>query len=378
MSGTAPPTAPTDPPPPPERTWKTTFARLRVGDLQPAHEYARSVRGGWVDTLREEWDDLRMGVFTVSRRADGRDYLIAGRHRTISLLDADRDDDLVDCHVYLGLTLKQEATLFHALDMQRLRHSAGDQVPALRLMDDPRTLAIDRILATIGPPEKPLHLDLLTQRGSHDQRAIGAVAALQTCYDLAGPALLEQGLRIIYDSWIDPPAPMVTPMVRPYTAEAIRAVVGVVARYCRPDVDPPLDPADLVKALRIVTPTGFKAQLLRKKASLMDNQEGQGERTLLLTLVDIYNSYLRSQRRSKRQIDAGLIMIRVPWWHTEQPDAGARAAPASVRSYNKTKRRRRAEDRERREAQDRVRREKTPPGDGFEPDADARAARPTD
>lgn len=378
---TAPPAAPAEPAQP-MRSWHTEFARLRVGDLIPAHEYARSVRGGWVDTLHDEWDDLRMGAMTVSRRADGKHYLIAGRHRSLALHDADRDDEVVDCHVYVGLTLKQEAILFHALDMERLRHSAGDQVPALRLMDDPRTLAIDRILAGIGPPDDPLRLDLLGRKGSHSAKAIGAVSALQTCYDMAGPLVLERGLRIIYDSWIDPPAPLTTPPVKAYSAEAIRAVVGVVARYCRPDVNPRLDEAELVEALRIVTPAGFKANLLRKKASLMDNQAGQGERTLLLTLVDIYNAYLRSKRRGRDQIDVGLIMLRVPWWHTGQTDAGERARPASSKAYNRTKRRNRAEERARREAQDRVRREKTPPsgatGEGFEPDSDARAARPTD
>jgi len=373
MSVAAPPAPPSAPG---GRNWSTGFDRLPLTGLHIAHEYARPLRPGWVDQLRKEWDDLQAGPLIVSLRPDRRYYIIAGGHRYSGLWskldEQQRKETYVDCYIYVGLTLKQEAIIFHSLDTQRLQHSAGDQVPAQRLMDDRRILDIDRILATIPAPgaADPLFIDLLPRRGDHNVKAIGAISALQRCYDMAGPVDFERALRVIYDAWIDPPAPIATPQVRPYTAESLRAVTGVVARFCRPDVRPyPVVVEDLVDALRIVTPTGFKATVLQERAKSMNAQAGQGERTLMLALLGVYNAHLRSKRQGRRQVDLGLVMTRVPWYHSETPEAPPRNQTASQRAHNEEKRRRRAEERKRRAAQEAINRAQQAPGGSTGPQA---------
>ena len=351
----ATPGAPVPPPPPVEvatggggeaPTWAMHYAELPLLALREAPEYARHVREHWVDTLQQDWDDLRATVLFVSLRANGNHYIIGGRHRGRALRQRLEQGKVpggtARCLVYTGLTLKEEAIIFHSMDTDRITHSAGDQVPALRLMEYPRTLHIDAILKGLG-----LELDHLARSGSHSPTIVGAVAALQQCYDLAGPDRMRHGLWVIREAWVTPgrvpDLPQGTARVKPFTADAIRAVVGCLIRYDHPDVEPRLDVKALIASLRRVGPEGFKHGLAAERAANFAHTAA-GERAGMRAVVMIYN-----HRRAKdRQLDIDLVLRRVNWWN---PDPENRAGAASARSTRAYRRRQRERARTARDAQ---------------------------
>src|SRR5690606_35126480 len=80
---------------------------------QRAHKVQHS------EKIAESFDQDKVGVITVSRRSDNTNAVIDGQHRTHSLKMVGKGDVPVECHVYHGLTLREEAELFLGLNNVR-------------------------------------------------------------------------------------------------------------------------------------------------------------------------------------------------------------------------------------------------------------------
>lgn len=73
----------------------------------------RPVDTGWVDRkVREGFEPSRIGVPIVSHRADGTYVWLDGQHRGELIRRAGWADQKIQCRVFTGLTLAQEASLF--------------------------------------------------------------------------------------------------------------------------------------------------------------------------------------------------------------------------------------------------------------------------
>lgn len=359
MSG-APTTPATDDAPPEEPTWDMRLEKLTVNQMQEAEEYSRANRPYWVNSLANRWSDLKAHVVTLSERADGHLFIIAGLHRYLALNKRGDKERLIHCLIYRGLTLEQEAELFHSLDTERLTHTAGDQVPAQRILRDPRILHIDKILGNLG-----LHLDLLPRRGSHNPRAVGAVHAVQVAYDMGGPEILTQSMYVIREAWVTVPPPPDQRNIRPFGGDVIKAIVGVLIRYLRPDSEVSLSTTTLIKALSRIGPRGFQSEMLLQKAEAFRNKD-VAERAGMWTVVTVYNR----NRPKDQKLDPDLVLRRVPWYRDEEGHA-----PRAPRATTRASREERNRNRRRRTTGPTVP-PSAPSGDSYEPPSDQQAAKP--
>lgn len=107
---------PVTPPPPARRSFdggKYTkgFEELFAADLKVDVDVQRALDPKWADQLEATWDPKKVGIIMVSRRDTGACYIINGHHRTVVSLRKD-PSAIMDCEVFEGLSIEEEADLF--------------------------------------------------------------------------------------------------------------------------------------------------------------------------------------------------------------------------------------------------------------------------
>ena len=124
--------------------------------------------------IAQEFDPDYVGVIHVSERLDGRKYIVDGQHRVGAMRILGWADQRVECKLYRGLTLAEEAKLFGKLNdfVRVLRFDAFMARITAREAD---AVAIDEIVRGCGlrwhrvaPPDS--------------ENCINCVAALESVY----------------------------------------------------------------------------------------------------------------------------------------------------------------------------------------------------
>lgn len=115
--------------------------------------YQRGVNGmpanmKHVRELSERWDEYLGGVLVVNERPDGTLALIDGSHRRSALLMRGEKEYL--CSVYKGLTVQQEAQIFHDLNKHRLGLKPHHSYNALLIAQDPIAISVETVLKEQG------------------------------------------------------------------------------------------------------------------------------------------------------------------------------------------------------------------------------------
>ena len=151
----------------------------------------------WVDARTNSFDPDKLGVPIVSERADGTYAVLDGQNRLELCRRVGWGDQLIECRVFRGLTLAQEARLF-------LGHNDSRQVGSFHKFaaritaGDPDAVAISAIVAKAG-------WELSYFVG---ERKIAAVAALESIWKNTRPdptgyrgATLAATLAIATEAW---------------------------------------------------------------------------------------------------------------------------------------------------------------------------------
>jgi len=181
---------------------------VTVADLHVDEATQRELRPGWAAQIAADFDPDRFTPPLVSLRA-GTHYVIDGQHRIEAMRLMGWEQQQVQCWVYEGLSLADEADLFlwhnnrravQSFDKFRIAVAAERQVES----------DINRIVLANG---------LKVQAGGGDG-AISAVGALGAVYKL-GPKVLGMTLRILRDSYGD----------AGLRGELIQGIGLMVARY---------------------------------------------------------------------------------------------------------------------------------------------------
>lgn len=156
----------------------------------------RPVDFAWVEKKTAEgFDPNKLGVPIVSRRTDGTYVWLDGQHRGELMRRSGWADQKIQCRVFAGLTLAQEAELF-------LGHNDNRQVKPLHKFlarvtaGDPDAVAITRIAENRG----------WKVQESGAANGISAVKALESVYlldkdDLHPGALLQVTLTVVTEAW---------------------------------------------------------------------------------------------------------------------------------------------------------------------------------
>lgn len=153
----------------------------------------RPVDRSWVARkLRDGFDPERIGVPTVSARADGSFVWLDGQNRGALCMAADQGAVKITTMVHRGLTLSQEAKLFLGLNDNR-RVAPIYKFLAQVTAGLPEALEITRIAADSGWS--------VSDAGGPSN--IAAVAALTSIYRSSDPSgtTLETVLYIVSEAW---------------------------------------------------------------------------------------------------------------------------------------------------------------------------------
>jgi hypothetical protein len=217
------------------------IAAIRAGDLAVDHSYQRELDAARVRQMVETWDPTMLGVLDVSDRGEvttPRYWIVNGQHRHATAVRADpRGNDVpLVCNVHRGLTVEEEAALFHELDATTRRLTSWDRWHARRRAGDPVVADIERIVAARGMRVSPGRLD----------GYIGAAGALEHLHSIGGPQLVAATLDALTASYSDSYAAYQAPIV---------SGVGLLLHYY-----PDIDPDRLDTALTKSTPNQLRAQ----------------------------------------------------------------------------------------------------------------------
>jgi len=150
-----------------------------------------------VSKLETSWDIMKAGVLIVSEREDGTKVLLDGMHRHSAGVRYD-PAIVFDCLVWTGLTRKQEAEMFMALNKERL---------AVRQYDLFKIGLIAELPWAITMNEQALHRRLKFGI-SPSTNTIAAVAACHRIVDKdkrklepGEMGLLEETLMVVEMAW---------------------------------------------------------------------------------------------------------------------------------------------------------------------------------
>lgn len=101
------------------------------------------------EKINSDFDETALGMFTISRRADGTHHIVDGQHRHGVVILRGEDTRLLHCEVHANLTHQQEARLF------RLRNNAQPVSVLERFLvrveeEEPIATAISQVLGERG------------------------------------------------------------------------------------------------------------------------------------------------------------------------------------------------------------------------------------
>lgn len=229
----------------------------------------------WVEKkLREGFDPDGIGVPIVSHRGDNTYVWLDGQNRGELMKRAGWGDQKIQCRVFYGLDLAQEASLF-------LVHNDNRRVqPIYKFLakvtaGDPASVAATRITESLG-------WKISDQSGD---RCIAAVVALEKIYlsdhtdETPGGKVLELTLRVITEAW-------------GYKSEAVdgRILQGIGAVFSR--FGDSVDRAVMVKKLAEF-PAGASG-VLGKGRGMQQFQGGTVAHCIAEVVVNAYNARRRS------------------------------------------------------------------------------------
>jgi hypothetical protein len=129
---------------------RSTWRWVAFDALHIDPKYQRNLRKSRAIRMAHEWDAEDSGVLVVSKRKDGRYYIIDGQHRWAALSLIENRPPRLYCEVFEGLTPEEEAKKFHDLDNKRANLTAGASFKALAAANDPEAVEIIKTVHSVG------------------------------------------------------------------------------------------------------------------------------------------------------------------------------------------------------------------------------------
>lgn len=170
--------------------------RLNQSDLSVDITVQQPLNPRWVKDIADNFDEAFLGTIIVSRRPDGTYIVLDGQHRLAAAKAAGYVEQ-VDCLVYTGLTLAEEAALFLNFNRRKVVRPI-DRFRVRVVEGDKDATTINNILHTYG-------WKLSAYKGTY---MFCAVQAIETVYNGAGverngprPDLVDSTMFTITNAW---------------------------------------------------------------------------------------------------------------------------------------------------------------------------------
>lgn len=164
---------------------------LVADELEIDRSYQREPRPAWVKAIADNFDPSLLDPLSVSRRRDGRLFVMDGQHRLLAVRSIGWGDQKVPCIVHNGLTIEEEARRFNTQD-NRKPLNIQEKFRARLLERDPVSVRIQAIVGEAG-----FRLNLTG--GDTTNGEIPGVGTLLRIVHAYGPEILRDTLEVIRD-----------------------------------------------------------------------------------------------------------------------------------------------------------------------------------
>lgn len=275
---------------------KARYDQVRVGNLVVDHRVQRDhLNKSKLNAMREEFQPLGLNTILVSERDDGEMVIIDGQHRWTIAAEMLGEDFLMDCKVFTGLSLAEEAELFvltnknqqpaNALDLHKANVTRGDEV----------SIAIERAALSQG------WVVGSGRRSGEGPGYIAAVKVLAEIYHLGedwyeghGPALVEDTLTVVTQAWghDDPKA------VNQYVLKAVGTFIYAVRKYVDETDrgDEYFDLEWLASRMKARLTKGGAKGWIEAMRSIVDGSNWTLQQAMRHSLYDTYNHGKRARK----------------------------------------------------------------------------------
>jgi hypothetical protein len=242
------------------------IAALRVGQLFADRTYQRELDQHRVKRMAASYDVALVGIVEVADRGDGAYALLDGQHRVATVREisiADPVEPHLPCRVHTGLTITEEAELYHRLNTTRKQLTGWDRWLARRAAADQLVLDIETTAHHHG-----FTVGMTTAAG-----VLRATRACEKVVELGDVRLLDTTLATIRAAYRDDQAGL--------DAAIIHGLAHVLHAYSRSE----LDLQRLVETLAGILPR----QLTARAAAVRELHRGTLERLTAHVIVERYN-----------------------------------------------------------------------------------------
>lgn len=166
---------------------------VKIADLKVDLRGQRDYDPAWAQDLANRFDPDKIQTPHVSIRDDGSKWLMDGQHTVGAMRLVGWGDQSLQCWIYRGLTVEQEADMYLSLN-DRKTQTALNKFKVAVNAGYPDESDIDRIARNLG-----LHVGTDGEAGG-----MTCPGALTRVYKLGGPKALQRSLRIARDAYGDP------------------------------------------------------------------------------------------------------------------------------------------------------------------------------
>lgn len=174
----------------PRKTYKYRRTKIAAKLLTVDRSYQRDVIEKHLHNIATNLDLDSLRTFSVSHRKDGKYYVIDGQHRWLALRENDLLDWEVDCELYDGLEIDEEADLYRRLNASRAL-SRFDKFKAGVAAGHEEATMITAICKRHG----------LTPNKSPGEGNIQCVAHLERIYRRHGEDILDRAIQMATNVW---------------------------------------------------------------------------------------------------------------------------------------------------------------------------------
>ncbi len=241
---------------------------LRLDELEVPKAYQRRQKERLVRHIVRNFDEAQIGLLTVCRTPDGKQWLLDGQHRWLALCELGRTTAF--CEVLHDLSLERQAEVFSGRNKRRIPVDHLDSFRADQVARKPEAVAIAALLKRHG-----YSIAFETRKPTADR-----VICVTALADIHAWGVLDRTLAVVRGAW-------------PSDAQATQAPLlqGVAAVLC---LYPGLDPQQLAQSCARLTVTEVLSRARMRRAVVSD---GRPWAHVAATLVAVYNRGRREPHR---------------------------------------------------------------------------------
>lgn len=246
-------------------------SEIKVKDLFIDLSYQRIPNERKVITIVNNFNPDAIGVLICSMREDGTIAVIDGGHRVAALRMLNKENSNVNCLVYFGLSLEEEAQIFTKMNDNRTKPKTGDIFKSKVIGGDKDAIEINDIL-------NKFNLNISNKPSNNSIRAIGT---LSSTYKKYGRSVIVSTIDTIIKSFGSHSSSM--------TDSAILSISKIYATY-------DIKSINQTRLINVLISYG-NVSIWRNRSHPISESLGYKEHIgMAIALINEYNKKLKSNR----------------------------------------------------------------------------------